>query len=144
MQLSVISNQYSVLRSCAFETLDQPRKHLFYLGNILVGLNVANWRNESQVASQKKEILHFACGAHCYVQEVPKLYPAASTASFSNVCGNRTAGSSELGGESESFIGRKGLTDLVDRKRQPMALLPDTQPSKILHLRFLELGFTDG
>ena len=114
--------------------LDQPGQHApnfieacVQRGMLLVG-------EQSKVTGEEKEVLQLTRGACGDMKKLAKLSPAGSGASFRNVGRHRSCRSSHLAGNSESFMVREGHGRGVDAQDQSMALLPDLELLKVLHL----------
>jgi len=119
--------------STLLHSMDQARKHSFYLTDTGVKSLLLFISQESQIASEQEKVLQLSGGAYGDVQELPELRRTCSAATLGNVRRYRGGGTSHLAGQPVSFGFWKGSGRRINSKSQRMALLPNLQLPVILH-----------
>ena len=84
-------------------------------------------REVSEISSQLQEVLGLVEGSLGDVEKPRLLGRRFAPEALNNVRGNGRRGSSELGSQSELFIGWKPARQTIDLQDQAMSFLPDVQ-----------------
>ena len=78
-----------------------------------------------EIFGQQEVVFELTCGAHRYLNEAGQLRIPLSSTAFCDIRGNRARCATQLTGKPVSFINGKISRYPIDRKREPMGLLPD-------------------
>ncbi len=83
--------------------------------------------------SQDQVVMKLARGTCRYLQKAREVAAPGSTASFSDVGGDRGAGTPNLARQSIHLLGRKLRRHLLHNKSELVTLLPNLQLFEVLH-----------